>query len=784
MASRRVKPAGGFELWWWYFMRISGLLLVFLALGHLTITHIINNVEVINYAFVTNRWANPKTGVLWRLWDLTMINLAVLHGFNGLRQVLWEYVVRPGTRKVVVTLIWIVTVGIIGIGSYAILMFQPDKEYLKRFYEANPELRKEQSAIPLADERDQPWRPRPPVRDGTLDMNNYHRFDCIIVGAGGAGLMAALEASKRAGTAVVSKLYPTRSHTGAAQGGIAAALANLEEDSWENHAYDTIKGGDFLVDQTAAEILCKEAVECIYDLEHMGLPFDRTADGRISQRRFGGHTKPNPAYDPAAPAGTPNARPRIPVMRACHSADRTGHMILQTLYQQCIKQGVTFFDEFHMLDLIMVEGECRGIVAIEIATGQLHVFHAKAVLLATGGFGRMFKVSSNAYALTGDGPSIAYRHGLPMEDMEFFQFHPTGIYRLGILLSEACRGDGGIMLNDKGERFMERYAPNLKDLASRDVCSRSIYQEVRAGRGIGGKDYVFLDIRADTINKFGTSPTGQKVDSAWVESRLPDIIEFARTYLGVDPIKEPMPIQPTAHYAMGGLPTDVAGRVIRDASGNAVPGLWAAGETACVSVHGANRLGTNSLVDLVVYGRRSGRDLARFALENEFKPLPPNPEAAAKAEVEGLLSRPHKYPWIKLRDQMQRTMMDNCGVYRTEETLTKARDEIRWLKEQYATLGVQDKGSVFNTGLLEILELGNLLDTAEATVAAALARQESRGAHSREDFPNRDDERFFKHSLVYKDGDGARVDYKDVDIVYVEKDGQKTPKYPLEIRKY
>src|SRR3954463_13127114 len=454
---------------------------------------------------------------------------------------------------------------------------------------------------------------------------NYHRFDCIIVGAGGAGLMAALEASKGVGTAVISKLYPTRSHTGAAQGGIAAALSNLEQDSWENHAYDTIKGGDFLVDQTAAEILCREAVECIYDLEHMGLPFDRTAEGRISQRRFGGHTKPNPRDDPNAPPGPEPAKPRIPVMRACHSADRTGHMILQTLYQQCIKQGVTFFDEFHMVDLIMEEGECRGIVALEIATRRLHVFHAKSVLLATGGFGRMFKVSSNAYALTGDGPAIAYRHGLPLEDMEFYQFHPTGIYRLGILLSEACRGDGGIMFNDKGERFMEKYAPNLKALASRDVCSRSIYQEVRAGRGIGGQDYVYLDIRADTINRYKTSPTGATVDSAWVERRLPDIIEFARTYLGVDPIKEPMPIQPTAHYGMGGIPTDVEGRVIRDSHNTPVPGLYSAGESACVSVHGANRLGTNSLVDLVVYGRRAGRAMAEYALSQEFQSLPPKP---------------------------------------------------------------------------------------------------------------------------------------------------------------
>jgi succinate dehydrogenase / fumarate reductase flavoprotein subunit len=616
-------------------------------------------------------------------------------------------------------------------------------------------------------------------------MSTYHRFDCIIVGAGGAGLMAALESSKKVGTAVVSKLYPTRSHTGAAQGGIAAALANLESDSWENHAYDTIKGGDFLVDQGPAEILCREAVECIYELEHMGLPFDRTADGRISQRRFGGHTKANPDYDPSAPPGTPNARPRIPVMRACHSADRTGHMILQTLYQQCIKQGVTFFDEFHMVDLIMVDGECRGIVALEIATGLLHTFHAKSVLLATGGFGRIWKVSSNAFALTGDGPAIAYRHGIPMEDMEFYQFHPTGIYRLGILLSEACRGDGGIMFNDKGDRFMETYAPNLKDLASRDVCSRSIYQEVRAGRGIGGKDYVYLDIRAETINKYGTSPTGGKVDSHWVEKRLPDIIEFARTYLGVDPIREPMPIQPTAHYGMGGVPTDSWGAVIRDARSTTVPGLYAAGESACVSVHGANRLGTNSLVDLIVYGRRSGRAMADYAAGRSFAPLPPHPETAVKNQITSLLARPRREPWIRIRDEMQKVMMDDCSVFRTEEGLKRAQRTIADLQVRYRDLGVQDKGSVFNTGLLEVIELGCLLDLAEATVASALARTESRGAHFREDFPARNDETFGRHTLVAREGDGElKIDYKDVDVILVEKDGRPVPKYPLEVRKY
>ncbi|WZO96974.1 succinate dehydrogenase flavoprotein subunit [Isosphaeraceae bacterium EP7] len=614
---------------------------------------------------------------------------------------------------------------------------------------------------------------------------NYHRFDNIIVGAGGAGMMAALESSKRVGTAVVSKLYPVRSHTGAAQGGIAAALSNLESDSWENHAYDTIKGGDFMVDQTAAEILCREAVDAIYDLEHMGLPFDRTADGRISQRRFGGHTKPNPKYDPSAAPGTEAAKPRVPVMRACHAADRTGHMILQTLYQQCIKQGVTFFDEFHMLDLIIEDGECRGIVAIEIATGQLHTFHAKSVLLATGGFGRMFKVSSNAYALTGDGPAIAYRHGLPLEDMEFYQFHPTGIYRLGILLSEACRGDGGVMFNGKGERFMETYAPNLKDLASRDVCSRSIYQEVRAGRGVDGKDFVHLDIRAQTINRYKTSPTGHDVDDAWVERRLPDIIEFARTYLGVDPIKEPMPIQPTAHYAMGGVPTDIHGRVRSNASGGIVKGLYAAGESACVSVHGANRLGTNSLVDLVVYGKRAGRHMAEHAHSVNFGELPPNPEAPTRAAIDALLSRPRSEPWVKIRDEMQSTMMDNCGVYRTAETLEKAKSDIARLKEAYSRVGVQDKGSIFNTGLLEVLELGCLLDLAEATVASALARRESRGGHSREDFPDRNDVDFFAHSMVSQAPDGGtKVDYMPVDIIYVEKDGQQVSKYPLEIRKY
>lgn len=611
-----------------------------------------------------------------------------------------------------------------------------------------------------------------------MSTPTYHRFENIIVGSGGAGLMAALHSSKEVGTAVVSKLYPTRSHTGAANGGIAAALSNLEEDSWENHAYDTIKGGDFVVDQTAAEILCREAVDCIYDLEHMGLPFDRTADGRISQRRFGGHSRPV--------KGNPSKRE--PVMRACHAADRTGHMILQTLYQQCIKNGVQFFDEYHMLDLIMVDGECRGIVAIEIATGRLHVFHAKSVLLATGGFGRMFKVTSNAYALTGDGPAIAYRHGIPMEDLEFYQFHPTGIYRLGILLTEGCRGDGGIMFNGKGERFMETYAPNMKELASRDVCSRSIYQEVRAGRGVNGKDFVYLDIRPSTINKYRSSPRhaeGHEVDDHYIESRLSESLELSRTYLGIDPLKEMMPIQPTAHYGMGGTPTDIYTRVVRNAAGDVVPGLYAAGESACVSVHGGNRLGTNSLHDLVVFGRRAGQQMAKYAKEANFKDIPKDADAAARKQITEALAKPRTEPWIRIRDEMQRVMMDDCGVYRTAEGLANARQTIVELKKRYAGTGIQDKGTVFNTGLLEYLELGNLLEMAEAMVASCESRKESRGAHSREDFPDRDDSRYFNHTFVSKDGEeGTKIDHKPVDVIMIEKDGQTVPKYPLEVRKY
>ncbi|MCL2463792.1 MAG: FAD-binding protein, partial [Micrococcales bacterium] len=416
-----------------------------------------------------------------------------------------------------------------------------------------------------------------------------HQYDVVIVGAGGAGLRAALEASGRVRTAVITKLYPTRSHTGAAQGGMCAALANVEEDNWEWHTFDTVKGGDYLVDQDAAEVMAREAIDAVLDLEKMGLPFNRTPDGRIDQRRFGGHTREHGV---------------APVRRACYAADRTGHMILQTLYQNCVRQHVEFYDEYYVLDLLVDHdlaashvpaGEpvhATGVVAYELATGEIHVFGAKAVILATGGAGKIFRTTSNAHTLTGDGAALAYRRGIPLEDMEFFQFHPTGLGRMGILLSEAARGEGGILRNGDGEAFMARYAPTIKDLAPRDIVARAMANEVREGRGAGPhRDYVLLDLT--------------HLDRAVIDEKLPDITEFARTYLGVEPYTQPVPTYPTAHYMMGGIPTTQHGEVLRTGT-DVIGGLYAAGECACVSVHGANRLGTNSLLDIVVFGRRSG----------------------------------------------------------------------------------------------------------------------------------------------------------------------------------
>ena len=577
-----------------------------------------------------------------------------------------------------------------------------------------------------------------------------HTFDAVIVGAGGAGLMAALYASRSIDVAVISKLYPTRSHTGAAQGGIGAALGNLEDDRWEWHAYDTVKGSDYLADQDAVDLLCKEAIDTVIELEHMGLPFDRTPEGKISQRRFGGHT---------------NNETGQPVMRACHAADRTGHMILQTLYQQCIKNDVNFFDEYHVVDLIRVGNTVRGVVAVSIETGEFHIFHSKAVLFATGGWGRCWQVTSNAHSLTGDGAAICLRRGVPLEDMEFFQFHPTGIFRLGILITEGVRGEGGVLINGNGERFMEKYAPTIKDLASRDVVSRAIFLEVQAGRGIEGKDYVHLDIRPETVNKYNEEAGDpRRIDGKYIEEKLPDIADFTRTYLGVDPVKEPMPVQPTAHYAMGGIPTDVEGRVFRDENNSILTGLYSAGEAACVSVHGANRLGTNSLVDLVVFGRRSGKQMAEFCAEADLLPLPDEPASEVMAEFNRIRSSTGGIKSYALRNDMQRTMTTNVGVFRTVETLSAGLEEIRELRAKFADIEIDDKGDQFNTDLLEAWELGCLLELAEVTTISALARTESRGAHARDDFVERDDEKWLKHTLCAVEKDGYRLEYKPVTL--------------------
>ncbi|MFB7738361.1 succinate dehydrogenase flavoprotein subunit [Streptomyces sp. NPDC056112] len=569
-----------------------------------------------------------------------------------------------------------------------------------------------------------------------------HKYDTVIVGAGGAGMRAAIEATKRSRTAVLTKLYPTRSHTGAAQGGMAAALANVEEDNWEWHTFDTVKGGDYLVDQDAAEILAKEAIDSVLDLEKMGLPFNRTPNGTIDQRRFGGHSRNHG---------------EAPVRRSCYAADRTGHMILQTLYQNCVKEGVEFFNEFYVLDQLLIEVDgvkkSAGVVAYELATGEIHVFQAKSVIYASGGTGKFFKVTSNAHTLTGDGQAAVYRRGLPLEDMEFFQFHPTGIWRMGILLTEGARGEGGILRNKDGERFMEKYAPVMKDLASRDVVSRSIYTEIREGRGCGPEgDHVYLDL---------THLPPEQLDA-----KLPDITEFARTYLGIEPYTDPIPIQPTAHYAMGGIPTNVQGEVLADNS-TVVPGLYAAGEVACVSVHGANRLGTNSLLDINVFGKRAGIAAAEYAAKADFVELPEDPESLVVEQIERLRTSTGTERVANIRRELQETMDANVMVFRTEQTIKTAVEKIAELRERYKNVAIQDKGKRFNTDLLEAVELGNLLDLAEVMAISALARKESRGGHYREDYPNRDDVNFMRHTMAYREvgADGSetvRLDYKPV----------------------
>jgi succinate dehydrogenase / fumarate reductase flavoprotein subunit len=592
-------------------------------------------------------------------------------------------------------------------------------------------------------------------------MTKVHQHEVVIVGAGGAGLMAALYASREADTAVLSKLYPIRSHTGAAQGGIGAALGNEEEDRVEWHTYDTVKGSDYLGDQDSIEYMCTEAVPVIYELEHMGLPFDRTKDGKIAQRRFGGHT---------------NNETGQPVRRSCYAADRTGHMILQTLYQQCIKNDVNFYDEFQVLDLIMADGRIAGVVALEMLTGELHVFHAKSVIIATGGWGRVWEITSNALTYTGDGVALAMRAGIPAQDMEFFQFHPTGIYRLGILITEGVRGEGGVLINDKGERFMDEYAPTVKDLASRDVVSRAMYIEMKEGRGINGKRYLHLDVQPEIVNHYAeldgrVRPDGTpyKLTMDDIQRKLPEIIDFCRTYVGVDPLKEPIPVQPTAHYAMGGIPTNVKTEVLADGIDEVVPGLYAAGEVACVSVHGANRLGTNSLLDLVVFGREAGRHAAGYANGAEYVPLPAEPEAGVLEQVNGLRHGSGKEHPAKLRREMEEVMFSDVGVFRVEDGMREALEKVRELKKRYSDLKVDDTGHVFNMDLLQTWELGCLLDIAEVTAASALARKESRGAHARDDYKERDDKNWLKHTLAFVKPDGdLELRYKPVRITKYE----------------
>jgi succinate dehydrogenase / fumarate reductase flavoprotein subunit len=566
---------------------------------------------------------------------------------------------------------------------------------------------------------------------------HHHSYDAVIVGAGGAGLRAAIETAGKCHTAVITKLYPTRSHTGAAQGGMCAALANVEEDSWEWHTFDTVKGGDYLVDQPAAEIMCREAIDAVIELEHFGMPFNRTPEGKIDQRTFGGHTRNHGEAS---------------VKRACYSADRTGHMILQTLFQQCVQRGVNFFNEYQVLDISFVDGRVAAVVAYELATGDLHVFQTKAVLFATGGFGKMFKVSSNAHTLTGDGPGVLYRRGLPLQDMEFFQFHPTGIYKLGILLSEAARAEGGILRNAEGERFMERYAPTIKDLAPRDMVSRSILTEIREGRGIGPlKDYVHLDL---------THLTPEHIDA-----KLPDITDFVRTYQGLEPKTDLIPIQPTAHYAMGGIPTNVNGEVVVDAQNTVFPGLYAAGECACVSVHGANRLGTNSLLDIVVFGRRGGKSMADYVQEAGFVDVPKGVEDPVRGRIERLKASTAGEKVGAIRQHLQEEMTDKASVFRTEESLSGVLGTVQECKERFEQVTIDDKGEVFNYDLTEALELGYLIDLAEALVIGARARTESRGGHFRDDHPLREDEHWLKHTLATREDDGTvRLDYKPVEM--------------------
>ena len=562
--------------------------------------------------------------------------------------------------------------------------------------------------------------------------------DIIIVGTGLAGLRAALEVMDSADVALVSKVLPSRSHSGAAQGGIGAALGNVGPDKWEWHMYDTVKGGDYLTDQDAAELLARDAPRAVYELEHMGVPFNRTSEGKIAQRAFGGHTK-NFGEEP--------------VKRTCYAADRTGRVILDTLLGETTRRGVKSYSEFQMVDLIRENGSVSGVVVYELATGKVHTIRSRCVMVATGGFGKVYKTSSNCFANSGDGVYYSYRAGVPLEDMEFVQFHPTGIYGLGVLISEAARGEGGILRNGEGTRFMEQYAPTIKDLAPRDMVSRAIVTEIRQGRGIDGKDYVHLD-----LTHLGKENLQQK---------LPDISSFAKTYLGIDVVKEPIPVAPTCHYMMGGIPTTLEGRVL-DENNEPIPGLYAAGECACVSVHGSNRLGCNSLIDLVVYGRRTGK-----AMAEDLQDLPesqPGEDAARRfaEKVERIKNRSEGERVSTIRSELQELMQKYCQVYRHEEDLNKALREIEKLKERFQAVVIDNKAARFNYDLLEAVELESLLGLSEVLTACALHRTESRGAHYREDYPDRDDKNWLKHTLIQKSEDGWNMFSKPVTITKFE----------------
>lgn len=564
------------------------------------------------------------------------------------------------------------------------------------------------------------------------------KHDVLIVGAGLAGLRAAVEVAGVADVALISKVFSTRSHSGAAQGGIAGALGNEEPDSWEWHMYDTVKGGDFLTDQGAAEVLAQDAPRAIYELEHMGVPFNRTPAGTIAQRAFGGHTRDFG---------------KAPVKRACHAADRTGRVIMDTLYFESLRKGIKVYEEFYLLDLIIKEGKVAGIVAYELATGTVHVFHSRVVLLATGGFGKVYKTTSNCFANTGDGVYLAYKAGVPLEDMEFVQFHPTGIYGLGVLISEAARGEGGMLRNGKGERFMEKYAPNLKDLAPRDVISRAIYEEIREGRGIDGQDFVHLDLT--------------HLGKERLAAKLSDISSFVRIYLGIDPVRDLVPVQPTCHYMMGGIPTNLDGQVL-DENQQVLQGLYAAGECACVSVHGANRLGCNSLLDLVVFGRRAGKKIIQELEGLAWVPLPDQPDKGTLTKIDRLKKRQYGEKAGVLRNEMQETMTAYCSVFRQKKDLNKALDILKSLMERYENVVIDNRGFRFNTDLMDALELESLLNLSYIILVSAVTREESRGAHFREDYPERDDQDWLKHTLIQKTEDGHRLFYRPVTITRFE----------------